>query len=73
MEIRGSIAHEAFATARLVISDAGRSLATFTVNSATSITASSPSGATTGTISVTTSGGTGTSATSFTVALPQHG
>src|SRR5205085_2723803 len=41
--------------------------ASFTVNSATSIQATVPAGATTGTISVTTLGGTATSAGSFTV------
>jgi hypothetical protein len=40
---------------------------TFTVNSATQITAKVPTGATTGKISVTTPGGTATSATNFTV------
>src|SRR5207302_305239 len=44
--------------------------ATFTVNSATSIQATVPSGATTGTIGVTTPGGTATSAGSFTVINP---
>lgn len=43
---------------------------TYTVGSATSITATVPAGATTGPISVTTSGGTGTSATAFTVTVP---
>jgi hypothetical protein len=42
--------------------------ASFTVDSATQITAAVPAGATTGPISVTTPGGTATSATSFTVA-----
>jgi|GEM_PF-850530 len=41
--------------------------ATFTVNSPTQITATVPAGVTTGTISVTTSNGTGASANSFTV------
>ncbi|MFN8011054.1 MAG: hypothetical protein U0P81_06590 [Holophagaceae bacterium] len=41
--------------------------ATFSVDSATQISTSVPSGATTGTISVTTPGGTATSASSFTV------
>ena len=41
--------------------------ASFTVNSATKITATVPSGATTGKIKVTTPGGTATSATDFTV------
>lgn len=40
---------------------------TFTVNSATQITATVPAGATTGPISVTTPGGTATSASNFTV------
>ena len=40
----------------------------FTVNSATSISATVPNGATTGPISVTTLGGTGTSSTNFTAA-----
>ncbi len=44
--------------------------AVFSVSSATKITATVPSGATTGTIAVTTPGGTGTSATSFTVTAP---
>ena len=43
--------------------------AVFSVNSATKITATVPSGATTGTIAVTTPGGSGTSATSFTVVV----
>jgi hypothetical protein len=43
------------------------SATTFTVNSATQITATVPTGATTGKISVTTPGGTATSATNFTV------
>jgi hypothetical protein len=45
----------------------GITAAIFTVVSATKITATVPSGATSGTIVVTTPGGTGTSATSFTV------
>ena len=45
----------------------GTTTAIFRVVSATQITAEVPSGATTGTIAVTTPGGTGTSATSFTV------
>ena len=45
----------------------GTTTAIFVVVSATKITAEVPSGATTGTIAVTTPGGTGTSATSFTV------
>src|SRR5205807_2252651 len=44
--------------------------ASFTVNSATSIQATVPAGATTGTIRVTTPGGTATSAGSFTVINP---
>jgi Zn-dependent metalloprotease len=45
----------------------GTAASTFTVNSATSITATVPVGATTGPISVTVPGGTGTSATNFRV------
>ena len=45
----------------------GTAAITYTVNSATQITATVPVGATTGTIAVTTSGGTGTSAGNFTV------
>ncbi len=45
----------------------GTSAVSYTVNSATSITATVPSGATTGPVSVTTSAGTGTSASNFTV------
>ncbi|RTQ45109.1 T9SS type A sorting domain-containing protein [Hymenobacter gummosus] len=41
--------------------------ATYTVNSSTQITATVPAGATTGPLSVTTAGGTGTSSSSFTV------
>jgi uncharacterized protein (TIGR03437 family) len=41
--------------------------AVFTVNSYTQITATVPSGATTGRIAVTTAGGTGTSSSSFSV------
>jgi hypothetical protein len=48
----------------------GTAATTFTVNSATQITATVAAGTTTGTISVTTPGGTATSATSFTVLLP---
>jgi hypothetical protein len=44
--------------------------ASFTVNSATQITATVPAGATTGKVTVTTSGGTATSATDFTVTAP---
>ena len=44
--------------------------ATFVVNSATQITATVPSTATTGRIRVTTPGGTATSATDFTVSKP---
>jgi hypothetical protein len=44
--------------------------ASFTVNSATQITATVPAGASTGTIAVTTPSGTGTSTTSFTVTVP---
>jgi len=47
----------------------GTAAATFNVVSATQITAAVPAGATTGTIAVTTPGGTGTSATSFTVVV----
>jgi len=46
------------------------SVTVFTVNSATQITATVPTGATTGLISVTTGGGTGQSATNFTVTIP---
>jgi hypothetical protein len=42
----------------------------FTVNSATQITATVPTGATTGKISVTTPGGTATSVANFTVSIP---
>ena len=50
----------------------GVATATFTVNSATRITATVPSGATTGKITVTNSAGSATSATDFTVApVPQ--
>jgi uncharacterized protein (TIGR03437 family) len=45
----------------------GTSATTFTVNSATQITATVPTGATTGKISVTTGGGTATSTADFTV------
>ena len=48
----------------------GTSATAFTVNSSTQITATVPTGATTGTISVTTAQGTGTSSTSFTVTTP---
>jgi IPT/TIG domain len=44
--------------------------ATFVVNSATQITATVPTGATTGKISVTTPGGTATSTANFTVSVP---
>ena len=44
-----------------------RSRATFTVNSATQITATVPAGASSGPVTVTTAGGTATSATSFAV------
>ena len=47
----------------------GAAAASFSVASATQITATVPAGATTGTIAVTTPGGTGTSATSFTVTV----
>jgi hypothetical protein len=50
----------------------GGVLASFTVNSATQITATVPVGAVTGKISVTTAGGTGTSATNFTVVPTFH-
>ncbi|RTQ48200.1 T9SS type A sorting domain-containing protein [Hymenobacter gummosus] len=48
----------------------GTAATTFTVNSATSISATVPTGATTGTISVTTPGGTDTSNGTFTVTTP---
>ena len=48
----------------------GTAATSFSVASATKITAAVPSGASTGTIAVTTAGGTGTSATSFTVSIP---
>src|ERR1043165_2334608 len=44
--------------------------ATFTVNSATQITATVPSGATTGKVAVTTSAGNATSSGNFTVTVP---
>jgi hypothetical protein len=44
--------------------------ASYTVNSTTSITATVPGGATTGTVSVTNGSGTGTSGTNFTVLTP---
>jgi hypothetical protein len=47
----------------------GTAATTFTVNSATQVTATVPSGATTGRIAVTTSAGTGTSTTDFTVTV----
>jgi len=49
---------------------AGTTATTFTVVSATSITAKVPTGATTGKITVTTPGGTASSATNFTVSAP---
>jgi gliding motility-associated-like protein len=48
----------------------GIDAASFTVNSATQITATVPVGASTGTIAVTTPGGTATTSSSFTVFLP---
>ncbi|MBO2010825.1 FG-GAP-like repeat-containing protein [Hymenobacter negativus] len=48
----------------------GTAASSFTVNSATSITATVAAGTTTGPITVTTSDGTGTSATNFTVTQP---
>ncbi|GAA4359315.1 hypothetical protein GCM10023185_25850 [Hymenobacter saemangeumensis] len=48
----------------------GTAVTSFTVNSATSITATVPSGASTGVIAVTTAAGTGSSTSSFTVTLP---
>ena len=48
----------------------GRSATTYTVDSSTQITATVPSGATTGKISVTTAGGTATSSSDFTVIPP---
>src|SRR5437867_1801570 len=50
----------------------GVAATSFTVNSATQITATVPVGAVTGRISVTTSGGTGTSSASFTVESVVH-
>jgi hypothetical protein len=50
----------------------GTSAATFTVSSATQILANVPSGATTGKISVITAGGTGQSASDFTVSAPSQ-
>lgn len=48
----------------------GTSATTYTVNSDTQITATVPSGATTGPISVTATGGTGTSTSNYTVTTP---
>jgi len=48
----------------------GTAASSFTVNSATSITATVPAGASSGTISVTTPGGTATSTASFTITVP---
>ena len=48
----------------------GVSASTFTVNSTTQILATVPTGATTGKVSVTTSGGTATSAANYTVTAP---
>src|SRR5439155_11328112 len=48
----------------------GTAATTFTVDSATQLHATVPSGATTGPISVTTAAGTGASASSFTVTSP---
>ena len=48
----------------------GTAATVFSVDNASQITATVPAGATTGTIAVTTPGGTGTSAASFTVSAP---
>src|SRR5207237_6062943 len=56
-------------TGATVVAFSGAS-ASFTINSAASIQATVPTGATTGTISVTTPGGTASSAGSFTVINP---
>jgi hypothetical protein len=45
----------------------GKAATTFTVNSDTQVTATVPTGAVTGKITITTPGGTATSSTSFTV------
>ena len=60
----GTVSGASFTTTGVTFNNVA---ATFVVNSATQITATVPSTATTGTIKVTTPGGTATSATSFTV------